>query len=258
VYGAELPRPTVKVADSKVVLSECTVLGQDGWDGIGLDPPTDGGNGIEAKSSTLYLQATTCTGGRGGDYSGDDYFSGDGGHAVKIDECTLHLFGLASHLVEGGQGGICNTWPYFGDDGDGIHATISKIAYSGVNLSNINDVYGTCQITEVDPAVPVITLAGTGQLGTSLDVALHGPAGAAYTLFVSISAGAHPLGGMYTHLLLDPAILLYVTSGALPATHTYPIPPTALPYRGVLFHLQAYVIASPDRYLSTSAAFVVR
>jgi hypothetical protein len=63
---------------------------------------------------------------------------------------------------------------------------------------------------------------------------------------------------MYTHLLLDPSILLYVTSGSLPVTHTYPIPPTALAYRGVLFHFQAYVIAGPDRILSTSAAFVVR
>jgi len=69
-HDGELARPCVKITESEVIFSECTILGQDGWDSVMSDPPGDGGDGIEAESSTLYVQATTCLGGAGGDYSG--------------------------------------------------------------------------------------------------------------------------------------------------------------------------------------------
>ena len=111
----------------------------------------------------------------------------------------------------------------------------------------------------MDPAVPVITLQGTGQVGGSIETVLHGLQGSSYALFVSPLPGAYPLGGMYTHLLLDPWSFICLTGGALPAAHLFPIPPQASAYRGVPLIFQAYVkTLSGIPYLSTSAGFVLR
>ncbi|MHC4944605.1 MAG: hypothetical protein ACYTG7_16425 [Planctomycetota bacterium] len=249
----------VSVTDSTAIFSECTFFGQDGWDGQLSEPPYNGGNGLTANKSTIYIQATCCEGGEGGDYYGDDYFAADGGHAIEINNCTLHLFGLADHYIYGGNGGTCNTWPFFGDDGDGILGKSSTIAYSGISLSNLNNYNQTCEVLEVKPDLPVITLEGTGQVGDSIEILLHGSAGSKYTLFVSPMPGAVPLGSMYTHLLLDPWSFFSFIGGTLPASHLFPIPQQASDYRGVPLIFQAYVrtpTAAP--FLSTSAAFVLR
>ncbi|MHC4944921.1 MAG: hypothetical protein ACYTG7_18050 [Planctomycetota bacterium] len=261
-----------EIVSSTVIASLCHFEGSRGWDGY----YSSGGPGREAlrmEDSTVYLQASHAYGGNGGDAWWDDwkiFNGGDGAPAVWLMESYLEMFGTAQHQIHGGYGGEpSNDFAYWGDDAFAVEAMFSTVYYSGYTIETHSlwttppDIFGTMfsTVEEIIPAVPVITCTGPAQLGTYIDLKLHGSAGWSYILFASAGAEVSVLPSMYTALLLERLILLPIVSGIFPGSEvSFYIPiPTTIEWQGYAVHLQAYVKTDTGKpYLSTSAGFVLR
>jgi hypothetical protein len=194
----------------------------------------------------------------------------DGTPALLVSSSTVHLFGISTNMIEGGEGGRDAFGYVQGESASAVEAMDSIIYYSGVQFVT----YGSkpdfwvkpghpCTIQKIEPEVPVITLGGSGQVGDYIEPALHGNSGSSFSLFYGLVSTALPLGNMLTHLHLDPVYFVYLSSGTIPqgqpSTVLINIPSQATAWQGVPIHFQAYVIVGPGQhYLSTSAAFVVR
>lgn len=254
----------VRISNSTVVISESSFKGSYGGFGFYYEPGENGGPGMLADYSTVYFHSSCCEGGRGGDYyeKGDARsWPGDGGDSICLEYCDLYLFGTEDHLIEGGVGGW--TYNYFGEHGSCVVAFESTVFYSGVAFDahgepEIVNKYGSL-IEEVVPSVPVMTLAGPGQLGTYIEPILHAEPGYQFIIFYSLYQKINPVNG----LLLDLSFLFPLAGGTMPpdGTVSFPLHINSLftDLKGIPLHAQAYVTDGLGlKQLSTSVSFVVR
>lgn len=253
--------------DSTVIVSECTFIGGKGADGDEMNGEM-GGSGLYAHSCTLFFQHSSAYGGNGGDNYGFWGIGGNGGTGISVYYSHLELFGLETDIIHGGAGGDSETGSP-GLDASAVNAWESNVVYSRISfeVEPGTDIFGTwvthpSTISEITPAVPVIQLNGTGQLGDFIEPILHGPAGAAYRMFYSPFQMVITPPSMVTQLLLDPRYLYLLAAGTIPAgsppSHSVTIP--VIPeLQGIPVHLQAYLVTTElIPYLSTSASFVIK
>jgi hypothetical protein len=255
--------------NSTVILAQSYFKGGAG-SGIYKMGGTDGKDGITATNSTLFVLSTTVVGGKGGDAWDPFEFFGDGGNGapgIRLDGSYMELFGLPTHYVSGGAGGMGDVFTgKDGEDANAVFGLISTIHYSGIVLkSNSKPAFGGSgnAITKIAPDVPVLVSNGTGQLGSSVQLQLFGPGGSGYALFLSPFTGAGKVGNLLPHLLLDPGTLFLLTLGTVPAGGKeiiglrIPVMPLL---QGLPVLSQAYLELSGTNKacLSTSAGFVIR
>lgn len=250
--------------DTNVIVSECIFEGGDGADAW-CDDALPGSTAVSAMNCQLFFQSSSALGGSGGlVYGFEPYgYGGDGAPGIELTASYLELFGLTEHCIEGGYGGSGYTAD--GDDANAILSQGATIAYSGITLKTYGGKQpfgGGAFITQLKPAVPVIVMTGSGELGGHIRPALHGPASADYALFASPFRSVLELGGTYAHLLLKPGFLLFIGAGTInpvgPPTFLLQIPPVPA-WQGIPIHFQALVVTGGgQQYLSTSASFTVR
>lgn len=262
--------PAAQLDFAEAIISRCAFVGQDGVHGYEWAPAYDGGAGLLAEESTLYFQASSSSGGKGGcytDLTGIMLGPGDGGPGIELHNSSLHLFGTEECIIEGERGGDSN-YGVVGESSSAVKASSSTVAYSGVTfvtyLGKPDIEYDASSVViEVTPEVPVIILEGSGQLGEYIQPTLYGLPGSTYAMFYSPFQSVIPLGKMYTHLLLDPGHLFFLAGGIIPTapppSYVLNIPPHASELQGLPIHFQAYVVTNLGLpYLSTSATFVLR
>jgi hypothetical protein len=260
--------PAVMIRDATAVISECTLIGARGLEAY-YGPGYDGGAGLIADDAVVYFQSSSARGGDGGDYIGEEYDpGGDGAPGLWLMNSYLHLFGLGSQEIEGGDGGF-SFYGSMGASASAVRTEDSTITYSGVTfISNGKpdfdvDPSNPSTIIPVSPDVPVLILKGSGQLGDYIEPTLHGIPGSSFVLFFAFGNDVHYMLNINTHFLLDPGSFFYLHAGVIPAGSpaTFPIhlSPKLSPYQGMSLYLQAYVVTPSDGpYLSTSAGFVLR
>lgn len=255
--GAWMEYATVVISGSSFEGGE----GQEAWDW----DAGDGGCGLMAYKCDVYLFSSSARGGDGGDCMNPEYNAGSGGEGVFAQYSTLHLFGTEVHQIEGGAAG----WGAWGVDASAAWIWDSKLFYSGVTFipkgskPAIHETGSKCKVQEITPPVPVILLAGSGQMGGGIKITLDGEPGSLFLLYLAATEAVIPLGKMYTHLMLDPTTLLFLAGGVIlpgsPPLFEFHIPPQATAFQGMPIHFQAYVeTALGQSYLSTSASFVLR
>jgi len=265
------PVPGADLHTSKVIASQCSFDGGGGstlYKSHGLT----GQPAIQAQSTLLVLQGSSAHGGRGGhgwNFPIGELLlndGGDGAPALELDACTLQLFGAATDVIEGGQGGEPSDFLAFpGDSAPALSSTSSDTSWSGVSLQTFDGVpifdLAGGSLVAVLPAVPTLVATGSGLLGDALSLQLAGPANAAYLLWVSPFSTHLPLGAKPMPLLLG-APLIELGLGALdPAgAGSLPLVVPALPVlQGVAANFQAFVkpAAGPSG-LSTSTSLILR
>ncbi|MBI4882348.1 MAG: hypothetical protein HY812_22200 [Planctomycetes bacterium] len=261
--GGTPDRTGATIDQSTVVISSSSFLGSDGWDGWDSQPAEDGAPGIDARSSTVYVQASSSRGGNGGwyyDMSGWSLGPGDGGHGIKLAKCKLHLFGRPADSVAGGVGGESN-YGVKGASGAGVWASSSSVAYSGINLGSVSTSGGST-VVPVQPDVPVLTLCGSGEIGGLIELTLRTGHFSQYVILVSDRQTVVPQATTYTDLLVGPAPTFVLAAGyiaAPPVELSLPLAAALAPYRGLQVHFQANVLTKGGKpYLSTSDSFVLR
>ena len=255
--------------NATVILSECYFKGGYG-SGIYKSGGTDGMDGITITSGKVFIQSTTVVGGRGGDAWDPFEFFGDGGDGapgIRLDGSYLELFGLDTHYVSGGPGGMGDVFTGMdGEDANAVFSLNSTIYYSGIDFkSHSKPTFGGSgsSITKIAPDVPVLTTNGPGQLGSLIQLQLSGPDGSGYVLFLSPFTATGKMGNLLAHMLLDPGTLFLFTMGTVPAggKETFDLQIPLLPsLQGLPANFQAYMkLPSTNKaYLSTSAGFVIR
>ena len=265
------PVPGADLHTSTVIASQCSFEGGGGgqlYKGHGLT----GEPALRAQATLLVLQGSTARGGIGG--SGWSFppgeillnDGGDGAPGLALDACTLRLFGSATDVIGGGDGGEPSDFLALpGDAAPALASTNSETTWSGVSFETFDgvpafDVLGG-SLVEVSPAVPTLTVAGSGLLGDALTLQLTGPANAAYLLWVSPVSTHVPVGAKPMPLLLG-APLTALAVGALDPGGAGSLPltvPAAPVLQGLPTSFQAFVKpAAGASALSTSASLILR
>ena len=169
-------------------------------------------------------------------------------------------------MIGGGDGGEPSDFLALpGDAAPALASTNSETTWSGVSFETFDgvpafDVLGG-SLVEVSPAVPTLTVAGSGLLGDALTLQLTGPANAAYLLWVSPVSTHVPVGAKPMPLLLG-APLTALAVGALDPGGAGSLPltvPAAPVLQGLPASFQAFVKpAAGASALSTSASLILR
>lgn len=180
--------PGLNVVDSHVTLTDCTLLGGDGWGD--LFEAYAGRVGLDVSGDSLVrLSRTSVVGGDGG--TPDVLISGTGGDGASamrlVHPATAIVRGNSSDVLQGGLGGFGGfpgQDPFTAVYGDG------SLVASGVVLDP-PAVAQAIDLTVPAPAQPFAHLGGLAQPGGTLRLNVYGPAGA--THWVAISLGLDQL-----------------------------------------------------------------
>lgn len=219
--------------------------------------------GVHVRKSTLFFQSSQAQGGDGGDgwFGWFPTPGGAGGSGILAEDSDLEIFGLPEHSLTGGYSGSGGDSTSHFSRGKALEVANSQVAYSGCTLNGGIENIGSTLIVP-SPAVPVMTLKGSGQLGTVLDMTLHGRPDSVFHLFYSTLMDVYPLYNVYTKFLLHPGFLLYCGSGILDplGQACFRVRLADIPaWKGIPSCLQACTVhTGSGPYMSTSANFILR
>jgi hypothetical protein len=250
-------------ASTQVVLSNCHVLGGDGYTDFSVGPP--GGPGISSTNSNVVLYDCDVRGGLGAIYG---WPGGNGGNGCEVSGWGLFASGSS---ITGGTGG-------FGDDvgctdggvgGDGLHVTSAQVFLLDTSITAGIGGFNGCSPAQT-PGVQIVNtggvvnqLAGTrrkltagslAQPGAPLTITVNGQPGDRFYLmgsWTSALAHQHPWNGTWTIPPLTTAFARFIIppSGTLVTQVRLPAV-TGLTHR--LEYLQGFCLDAAGQSTLTS------
>lgn len=263
-YGAGVVAMRVRACD-ETILTRSQVTG--GFGGEGLD----GGDGIVARGSALWVYGSEVAGGHGGYGVYGWGPGGRGGDGCRLRGSSLYA---AASVVRGGDGG--DTFDSDSEGGDGlvVPGDSTAVAFDTELLGGepgiLSDgTYGESVIgavIQLPGSAPSFESPRTAEQGTTVSLRFVGTPGDAVVLLVSGRVVAHPLGSGYLHV---GGPLRRILVGTLPASGemSYPfVVPDAAPGGARRLVLQSVFVrpgtgalaSGPELLISLDPLFVPR
>ena len=251
----------LRVVDSVVTLTDCTVTGGTGWGDDFYGYAGQEGLDVEGQSAVL-LSETSVFGGNGG--TPQILFGGQGGWgevALKLnwsDEsgpATVTVRGSSASILKGGHAG---------QGIGGLDAWAAASGYGTLKLSGVGydpPSFGALLDVELPvPAEPFVTLVGGDAANAFKRLNLHGPNGAALWLFASLHPAQlslpGPIDGTIWLDLGTPVLILPFTllGQQLPVNLTFKLPPVLTGLEGIVVTFQGFAagLGGDGNFLATN------